>query len=314
MSSRKFEQLSFLDASPSKKKLSPKNSLNNLDGREWTFNTNSIESFATKDDERELNKFLIELIETKFTTSGKEGYAHKIRKIHPSPKPPQLMERLINFFSKENELIFDPFCGVGGTLLGAALCGRRAIGIDLSEKYIEIYKEAALHLELPIFKTYVKNSKYIDQIKELNKIQFDLILTDPPYGNMMSRKKTGEANKKKKNNSPTPFTASNEDIGNLDLDGFLIALKDIISISFERLRNKRYILIFTKDFQPKEDYHGMLHYDIMNVLTSIEGLKYKGMKIWYDKTINLYPYGYPYAYVGNQLHQYILIFRKDIKD
>ena len=33
----------------------------------------------------------------------------------------------------------------------------------------------------------------------------------------------------------------------------------------------------------------------------------------YDKSINLFPYGYPYAYVGNQLHQYILIFRKELK-
>lgn len=234
--------------------------------------------------------------------------------MHPSPKPPQLMEKLIRFFSKENELVFDPFCGVGGTLIGASLCNRRAIGIDLNEKYLQIYEEASNHLNLSIEKTYNYNSKYLDKIEELNNVEFDLILTDLPYSDMMARKKTGEAVKKKLDTSPTPFTKSDNDIGNLNLTDFLNELKEIINISFKKLKNKRYILLFIKDLQPKPNYHGMLHFDIMKKLIEIDGLLFKGMKIWYDKTINLYPYGYPYAYVGNQLHQYILIFRKEIKN
>lgn len=289
------------------------NKLNDLSGKEWVYSTNSIESFETTEAERDLNKFIVELIETRFPTSGKDAYAHKERKIHPSPKPPQLMERLIRFFTKENEMIFDPFCGVGGTLLGASLCQRKAIGVDLSEKYLEIYQQAANKLSLPLQKTFAANSKNLNQIEELKNVEFDLILTDPPYGNMMARKKTGEATKKKLDTSPTPFTGSTEDIGNLELKDFLTELKKIVQLSFDNLRNKRYVIIFTKDFQPKSEYHGMLHFDIMRTLSEIEGLKYKGMKIWYDKTVNLYPYGYPYAYVGNQLHQYILIFRKEAK-
>lgn len=290
------------------------NTLNNLNGKEWVFSTNSIESFVSTENEREFNKFLVELIESRFSTNGNNSFAHHIRKVHPSPKPPQLMEKLIRFFSKDNELIFDPFCGVGGTLLGASLCNRRAIGIDLNNEYLNIYKEASNFLNLSIQKTYNNNSKCLNEINDLKNVEFDLILTDPPYGDMMARKKTGEAVKKKNDTSPTPFTNSNEDIGNLNLDDFLNELKNIIEISFNKLRNKRYILLFIKDLQPKPEYHGMLHYDIMNKLIEIEGLYYKGMKIWYDKTINLYPYGYPYAYVGNQLHQYILIFRKDEKN
>lgn len=289
------------------------NKLNDLSGKQWVYSTNSVESFETTEAERDLNRFIVELIETRFPTSGAESYAHKERKIHPSPKPPQLMEKIIRFFTKETELIFDPFCGVGGTLLGASLCQRNAIGVDLSEKYLEVYQQAANKLSLPIQKTFTANSKNLDQIEELKNTEFDLILTDPPYGNMMARKKTGEATKKKLDTSPTPFTESIEDIGNLEVEDFLAELKKIIQSSFNNLRNKRYVIIFTKDFQPKPEYHGMLHFDIMQTLSKIEGLKYKGMKIWYDKTVNLYPYGYPYAYVGNQLHQYILIFRKEIK-
>lgn len=289
----------------------PKNPLNDLTGKEWIFNTNSIDVFESLPSERDFNKFLVEIIETKYSTNGKESYAHKIRKIHPSPKPPQLMERLIRFFSKENEIIFDPFMGVGGSLIGATMCNRKAIGIDLDRKYIDTYKEACKHLNIRQEIALVENSKNIAKINKLKEVEFDLIITDPPYGNMMARKKTGEAAKRKKDTAATPFTDSKEDIGNLDLNEFLEELKSIIEISVAKLKEKRYLIIFTKDFQPKPEYHGMLHYDIMNSLTQIAGLKYKGMKIWYDKTINLYPYGYPFAYVGNQLHQYVMIFRKE---
>jgi DNA modification methylase len=79
------------------------NKLNDLSGGEWTYFLNSV-------------------INTRYSTTGKESYAHHIRKIHPSPKPPQLMKQIIEFFTKKNECVLDYFMGVGGTLLGASLC------------------------------------------------------------------------------------------------------------------------------------------------------------------------------------------------
>jgi hypothetical protein len=45
-------------------------------------------------------------------------------------------------------------------------------------------------------------------------------------------------------------------------------------------------------------------------MSALEGLAYRGCKIWYDQTPRLYPFGYPYRFVANQLHQYILVFQK----
>lgn len=278
------------------KKFHLDNPLNDLPGGEWTY-------------------FLRSVINTRYGTSGKEGYAHHIRKIHPSPKPPQLMKDIIGFFTKKNEWVLDYFMGVGGTLLGASLCNRRALGIDLNREFINSYKAACKALGLKEQETLYGNSLKLlesDKIKNiLGDDKVSLICIDPPYGDMMSRKKTGEAIKNKKSTAATPFTDSEHDLGNLEEEAFLNLLKESVEKALKYLKSGRYVVIFTKDFQPTKESANLLHADIIYKLNEISNLKYVGMKIWADESINLYPYGYPWAYVSNQLHQYILFFRKD---
>jgi len=279
------------------KKYHINNKLNDLPGNEWTFFLNSV-------------------INTRYSTNGQEGFAYNIRKIHPSPKPPQLMKQIIEFFTKENELVFDYFMGVGGTLLGASLCNRRALGIDLNLEYIQAYKMATKILNLKEQLTIQGNS--IDILKSQTNIknflaneEFSLILIDPPYGDMMSRNKTGEKTKKGLNNAPTPFTNLKEDLGNMDWKSFRHIFKDSINNAMNFLKNKGHIVIFLKDLQPKDKELNLLHADVIMDLNQIKNLKYLGTKIWADQSVNLYPYGYPFSYVSNQIHQYIIIFRKE---
>jgi site-specific DNA-methyltransferase (adenine-specific) len=57
---------------------------------------------------------------------------------HPCPKPMELWRWLVTKFSTEYDLILDPFMGSGTTLRAAKDLGRRAIGIEIEEKYCEI--------------------------------------------------------------------------------------------------------------------------------------------------------------------------------
>lgn len=59
----------------------------------------------------------------------------KNRPDHPTPKPIGLMEKLV---SKTVGVIADPFAGSGATLIAARNLGRKAIGVELEEKYCEI--------------------------------------------------------------------------------------------------------------------------------------------------------------------------------
>lgn len=54
---------------------------------------------------------------------------------HPTPKPIGLMELLVN---KTEGVVADPFAGSGATLIAARNLGRKAIGVELEEKYCEI--------------------------------------------------------------------------------------------------------------------------------------------------------------------------------
>jgi DNA modification methylase len=57
---------------------------------------------------------------------------------HPTEKPTKLIEKMIEKFSDKTNLILDPFCGSGTTLVAAKRLGRKAIGIEISEKYCKI--------------------------------------------------------------------------------------------------------------------------------------------------------------------------------
>lgn len=55
---------------------------------------------------------------------------------HPSPKPQELFHWVLSGIS--GTYVFDPFCGTGGVLVAAKTLGRRAIGIELEERYCEL--------------------------------------------------------------------------------------------------------------------------------------------------------------------------------
>jgi site-specific DNA-methyltransferase (adenine-specific) len=57
---------------------------------------------------------------------------------HPAPFPLELPQRCLRLSTWPGEVVLDPFVGSGTTLLAAQLLGRRAIGVDVSERYCEI--------------------------------------------------------------------------------------------------------------------------------------------------------------------------------
>lgn len=56
-------------------------------------------------------------------------------RVHPTEKPIDLMDYIIDSFTQEGDLVFDPFAGSGSTLVAARSSGRDYIGSELDEEY-----------------------------------------------------------------------------------------------------------------------------------------------------------------------------------
>ena len=60
---------------------------------------------------------------------------------HPCQFPVGLIEKLVLSMTSKNDLIFDPFMGVGSTGVASLIHGRRFLGVDNVKKYVDIANE-----------------------------------------------------------------------------------------------------------------------------------------------------------------------------
>ncbi len=68
-------------------------------------------------------------------------FARESKLYHPTQKPCNLMEYLIQTYTQENELILDFTSGSGSTLLSCELLNRKWIGIEITDKYCKVIKK-----------------------------------------------------------------------------------------------------------------------------------------------------------------------------
>jgi len=70
---------------------------------------------------------------------------------HPTQKPIKLLHDLIEKYSKETDVIFDPFLGSGTTARACKDLGRKCIGIEISKEYCDIAVQRLAQEVLPIY-------------------------------------------------------------------------------------------------------------------------------------------------------------------
>ena len=118
------------------------------------------------------------------------------------------------------------------------------------------------------------------------------------------------------NGLDTKYSNDKKDLGNVEsYTNFLDILVNKIFLQCARvLKKDKYMLIIVSDFRDKGDFISF-HSDLIQRLNNVDvpnggKLGLAGTKILIQNHKSLHPYGYPFAYVENIHHQYVLIFRK----
>ena len=267
----------------------PRNKLNDLTGKEWIQETSTI-----------------------WYQRGL-GANHKfaqIEKQHPAPFPYSMIERLVKFFTKKDAIVLDPFCGVSSTLKACALTNRKGVGIELSDTWIKLSKKR-MKEEVPD----ASNQQIIkgDARKVLDKFKkdyFDFIVTSPPYWQILNKKPDHKIKHERlTNNLATNYSNDKNDLGNIkEYDRFLKEIKVVFQKCFHLLKEGKFMVVVVSDIRHKSKYIAY-HNDTAKIMEDC-GFETKSMSILVQNAKKLYPYGYPYDFVPNIHHQFILIFRK----
>ena len=264
---------------------------------------------------------------------------------HPATFPEPDIKNLIKFFTDitKNPKILDPFSGVGSSLIACLELNIEGFGIELTKKWIDLTKQRFFKRSAPIiingemlsphnipvssFLEYDLNKKAmiqklqqgdaIEKTKSFPDNHFDFIITSPPYWGILSKKIDHKTKKERVDHGfETKYSIEGEDVtfykdlANIDsYKKFLIKLKIIYENCYRILKNNNYIAVIVSDFRHGPNFY-QYHGDTANIL-KISGFKLTGLTVLHQDSKNLYPYGYPYSFVSNIHHQFIIIAKKE---
>jgi len=229
---------------------------------------------------------------------------------HPAMFPIMLAGKLIDIFTNSKEqVVLDPFMGSGSTLIAAQNKGLKGIGFEINKEYISMAKNRLDNIYRTIF---INNSNYklindsaenIDTYLSLNSV--DLTITSPPYWDILNRRRS--ADRKAIRN----YSNSSVDFGNIsDYNKFLLSLQSVFSKVYKVTKPGRYCIVIVMDIRKNSNFYPF-HSDLAKKMEEIN-FSLKDIIIWdrQKEYNNLRPLGYPYSFVVNKVHEYIMIFKK----
>jgi len=228
---------------------------------------------------------------------------------HPAIFPISLAERLIDIYTdKKDAVVLDPMVGSGSVVIAALKKGRKAIGVDLSKEYIQLAKNrlATHYKEFSNKENYqlvVGDALDLDKYVKLDSVK--LCVTSPPYWNILNEKRTADQKESVR------YSNKKKDLGNLhDYDKFLNSLKSVFAKVYDSLQSNGFCAVIVMDIRKKSRFYPF-HADITNKLSEL-GFKLRDIIIWdrQKEYNNMKPLGYPYSFIVNKVHEYILIFEK----
>lgn len=277
------------------------NILNELTGSEWTKLSKSVQTYKSTITEK--------------------------RKLHGAAFPLDLAKHFIKIYSKIGDTILDPFAGVGTALDAANILKRNSFGVELNKEFVKLFnqgidsKDGELDLA---FERIIINDSALNLKNHINDESIDLIITSPPYANLLNLIRPEFADKDFKGNTyknqsrklAKPYSNDLDDLGNLTYNEYLMKIKEIMDILFTVAKEGAYNVWVVRDYRDtKNDIpYVNLHNDLINI-TNQTGWVLWDLVIWDQsnqrKLVRLGG-NKSRRYYFNIGYSFIIIFRKNM--
>jgi DNA modification methylase len=238
---------------------------------------------------------------------------------HPAKFPETLAMEFITFFTKPNQVVFDPMAGTGSTLVAALRTGRHSFGIELNPPYADIARQviaeekqglgsAAVDLACELITGDAASTTEIASTHNIPLV--DYLFTSPPYWDMLhARGAATQKNRRATEDLDVFYSDDPNDLGNiLDYEQFVDRLTQIYIGMQSIIRPRAYLTIIVKNIKKGGKIYP-LAWDLAGRLCKTYTLKDE--KIWCQDNQRLSPYGLGNAWVSNTFHHYCLQFRND---
>jgi DNA modification methylase len=241
---------------------------------------------------------------------------------HGAVYPVKLCERLIKMYSAEGDVVFDPFLGIGTTMIAAQQLDRHCIGIELNLKFVRV-AQTWIHDAQGLFENDLKYKIVHDDCRNMlqyvGKDEIQVTVTSPPYANFIQKSlKDRETTHKtsviklENNSSVKQYSQEKNDFGNLSYPEFLEQIKQILKDNLEATKAGGYSCWVVKDYRDTKNKVPYIpfHSDLARAGEEV-GWRYHDLIIW-DQTgqRRLVLLGYPSILYTNQNCSFIVIFRK----
>jgi DNA modification methylase len=260
------------------------NKTNSLTGKEWLQNSFSI-----------------------WKDLGKTEEEKKLK--HPAIFTIKLVDKLIDTFCRpQKSLVLDCFAGSGTTLISGLRKRKDVIGFDLNQSYKDLFIKRATNSYN--FNSYGLSDKYLIHdsrflSQKLRNESVDLCITSPPYWDILNQKRSADYK------TNVNYSDSKEDLGNIDnYTVFLENLKCVFAEVYKVLKHKSYFIVNVMDLRKKDKFFS-LHSDVSSIAQEVN-FSLEDIIIWdrQQEYNNMRPLGYPFKFIVNKVHEYLLIFRK----
>jgi len=246
----------------------------------------------------------IQFTKSWFRVSAKARSKDSIK--HPAKYPEELVEPFVNFFTKKGDSVFDPFLGVGSTVIAAENLERVGYGIELNKDFFET-AQANIKNKSNVFNGDVRN-----ELKRIKNDSIDFVMTSPPYWNILSKKRGNSDSQhgdRQKKGLNLIYSNDSNDLSNIDdYDAFLNELRKIFNQIWRKVKDDKYMVVVIQNFRNVDGNYMTLAWDLVGKLS--KKWQFVGEKIWFQEDKKLGIWGYPSIFVPNIHHHYCLIFRK----